>query len=207
MDDGADVIGVLHGERREMLDGVIGGTEETTTGIIRLRALEAQGGLGFPVVSVNDADTKHLFDNRYGTGQSTVDGLLRATNVLVAGRRAVVAGFGWCGRGVASRLRGMGANVIVLEVNPLRALEAGMEGFQVMPVGEAARVGDIFITATGDVNVIRREHVAVMKDGAILANTGHFNVEIDLPGLVDLAVAVAEVRPSAIRYSCTPGRT
>ncbi len=161
---------------------MIGGTEETTTGIIRLRALEAQGGLGFPVVSVNDADTKHLFDNRYGTGQSTVDGLLRATNVLVAGRRAVVAGFGWCGRGVASRLRGMGANVIVLEVNPLRALEAVMEGFQVMPVAEAARVGDIFITATGDVNVVRGEHVAVMKDGAILANTGHFNVEIDLPG-------------------------
>ena len=206
MDDGADVIGVLHGERREMLGGVIGGTEETTTGIIRLRALEAQGGLGFPVVSVNDADTKHLFDNRYGTGQSTVDGLLRATNVLVAGRRAVVAGFGWCGRGVASRLRGMGANVIVLEVNPLRALEAVMEGFQVMPVAEAARVGDIFITATGDVNVIRGEHVEVMKDGAILANTGHFNVEIDLPGLTDLAVGVTEVRPSVQEYLMPDGR-
>ena len=206
MDDGADVIGVLHGERREMLDGVIGGTEETTTGIIRLRALEAQGGLGFPVVSVNDADTKHLFDNRYGTGQSTVDGLLRATNVLVAGRRAVVAGFGWCGRGVASRLRGMGANVIVLEVNPLRALEAVMEGFQVMPVAEAARVGDIFITATGDVNVLRGEHVAAMKDGAILANTGHFNVEIDLPALAALAESVTEVRPSVQEYRMADGR-
>ena len=206
MDDGADVIGVLHGERREMLEGVIGGTEETTTGIIRLRALEAQGGLGFPVVSVNDADTKHLFDNRYGTGQSTVDGLLRATNVLVAGRRAVVAGFGWCGRGVASRLRGMGANVIVVEVNPLRALEAVMEGFQVMPVAEAARVGDIFITATGDVNVLRGEHVAVMKDGAILANTGHFNVEIDLPALAGLAESVTEVRPSVQEYRMADGR-
>jgi adenosylhomocysteinase len=206
MDDGADVIGVLHGERREMLEGVIGGTEETTTGIIRLRALEAQGGLGFPVVSVNDADTKHLFDNRYGTGQSTVDGLLRATNVLVAGRRAVVAGFGWCGRGVASRLRGMGANVIVVEVNPLRALEAVMEGFQVMPVAEAARAGDIFITATGDVNVLRGEHVAVMKDGAILANTGHFNVEIDLPALAALAESVTEVRPSVQEYRMADGR-
>jgi adenosylhomocysteinase len=206
MDDGADVIGVLHGERREMLEGVIGGTEETTTGIIRLRALEAQGGLGFPVVSVNDADTKHLFDNRYGTGQSTVDGLLRATNVLVAGRRAVVAGFGWCGRGVASRLRGMGANVIVVEVNPLRALEAVMEGFAVMPVAEAARVGDIFITATGDVNVLRGEHVAVMKDGAILANTGHFNVEIDLPALAGLAESVTEVRPSVQEYRMADGR-
>ncbi|MBJ7454915.1 MAG: adenosylhomocysteinase [Thermoleophilia bacterium] len=206
MDDGADVIGVLHGERREMLGGVIGGTEETTTGIIRLRALEAQGGLGFPVMSVNDADTKHLFDNRYGTGQSTVDGLLRATNVLVAGRRAVVAGFGWCGRGVASRLRGMGANVIVVEVNPLRALEAVMEGFQVMPVAEAARVGDIFITATGDVNVLRGEHVSVMKDGAILANTGHFNVEIDLPALAALAETVTEVRPSVQEYRMADGR-
>ncbi len=206
MDDGADVIGVLHGERREMLAGVIGGTEETTTGVIRLRALEAQGGLGFPVVSVNDADTKHLFDNRYGTGQSTIDGLLRATNVLVAGRRAVVAGFGWVGRGVASRLRGLGANVIVLEVNPLRALEAVMEGFGVMPVAEAARIGDIFITATGDINVIRPEHVAVMKDGAILANTGHFNVEVDLPGLAAMAEDVQEVRPSVQEYRLADGR-
>jgi adenosylhomocysteinase len=206
MDDGADVIGVLHGERSEMLAGVIGGTEETTTGIIRLRALEAQGGLAFPVVSVNDADTKHLFDNRYGTGQSTIDGLLRATNVLLAGRRAVVAGFGWCGRGVAARLRGMGANVIVLEVNPLRALEAVMEGFQVMPVAEAARLGDIFITATGDINVLRREHMSVMKDGAILANTGHFNVEVDLPGLASLAESVHEVRPSVREYRMPDGR-
>jgi adenosylhomocysteinase len=206
MDDGADVIGVLHGERREELAGVIGGTEETTTGVIRLRALEAQGGLAFPVVAVNDADTKHLFDNRYGTGQSTVDGLLRATNVLLAGRRAVVAGFGWVGRGVASRLRGMGANVIVLEVDPLRALEAVMDGFEVMPLERAARLGDIFITATGDVNVIRPEHMREMKDGAILANTGHFNVEIDVAGLAAMAVAEREVRPSVREYELPGGR-
>ena len=187
MDDGADVVGVLHTDRREMLDGVIGGTEETTTGVIRLRALEAQGGLAFPIVSVNDADTKHMFDNRYGTGQSTVDGLLRATNILLAGRRTVVGGYGWCGRGLASRLRGHGAQVIVTEVDPLRALEAVMDGFQVMPIAEAARVGDVFITATGDVNVIRKEHMRHLKDGAILANTGHFNVELDLPGLAELA--------------------
>ncbi|MGD9571925.1 MAG: adenosylhomocysteinase [Thermoleophilia bacterium] len=206
MDDGADVIGVLHTERREMLDGVIGGTEDTTTGVIRLRALEAAGGLGFPVVSVNDADTKHLFDNRYGTGQSTVDGLLRATNVLVAGRRAVVAGFGWSGRGVASRLRGLGANVIVLEVDPRRALEAVMDGFQVMPVAEAARVGDVFITATGDIDVIRPEHMRVMKDGAILANAGHFDVEIDVPGLAALAVSDREVRPGVREFAMEDGR-
>jgi adenosylhomocysteinase len=206
MDDGADVIGVLHGERREMLDGVIGGTEDTTTGVIRLRALEAEGGLGFPVVSVNDADTKHLFDNRYGTGQSTVDGLLRATNVLVAGRRAVVAGFGWCGRGVASRMRGLGANVIVLEVDPRRALEAVMDGFQVMPVAEAARVGDIFITATGDIDVLRPEHMRVMKDGAILANTGHFNVEIDVAGLAGLAARARDVRAGVREYVMDDGR-
>ncbi len=206
MDDGADVIGVLHNERREMLDGVIGGTEDTTTGVIRLRALEAAGGLGFPVVAVNDADTKHLFDNRYGTGQSTVDGLLRATNVLVAGRRAVVAGFGWSGRGVASRLRGLGANVIVLEVDPRRALEAVMDGFQVMPVAEAARVGDVFITATGDIDVIRPEHMRVMKDGAILANAGHFDVEIDVPGLAALAVSDREVRAGVREFAMEDGR-
>ncbi len=206
MDDGADVIGVLHGERREMLAGVIGGTEDTTTGVIRLRALEAEGGLGFPVVSVNDADTKHLFDNRYGTGQSTVDGLLRATNVLVAGRRAVVAGFGWCGRGVAGRLRGMGANVIVLEVDPRRALEAVMDGFDVMPVAEAARVGEIFITATGDVDVIRPEHMREMRDGAILANTGHFDVEIDVAGLAALAESAREVRPGVREFTLADGR-
>jgi adenosylhomocysteinase len=189
-----------------MLAGVIGGTEETTTGVIRLRALEAQGGLGFPVLSVNDADTKHLFDNRYGTGQSVVDGLLRATNMLIAGKRVVVAGFGWCGRGVASRVRGMGATVIVLEVDPLRALEAVMDGFQVMPAAEAAEIGDVFITATGDVDVIRPEHVASMKDGAVLANAGHFDVELDLPGLAGLAVAVREVRPSVREYQMADGR-
>lgn len=206
MDDGADVIGVLHGERREMLDGVIGGTEDTTTGVIRLRALEAAGGLGFPVVSVNDADTKHLFDNRYGTGQSMVDGLLRSTNVLIAGRRAVVAGFGWSGRGVAGRLRGMGANVIVLEVDPRRALEAVMDGFTVMPAAEAARVGDVFVTATGDIDVIRPEHMRLMKDGAILANTGHFDVEIDVAGLAALAVSQREVRPGVREFRLEDGR-
>jgi adenosylhomocysteinase len=206
MDDGADVIGVLHGDRREMLDGVIGGTEETTTGVIRLRALEAEGGLRFPVLSVNDADTKHLFDNRYGTGQSTVDGLLRATNMLIAGKRVVVAGFGWCGRGIAGRMRGMGATVIVVEVNPLRALEAVMDGFLVMPLAEAAGVGDVFITATGDVNVIRREHFEAMKDGAVLANAGHFNVEIDLPALSALARREREVRPSVRELEMADGR-
>jgi adenosylhomocysteinase len=206
MDDGADVAGVLHGERREMLDGVVGGTEETTTGVIRLRALEAEGGLGFPVLSVNDADTKHLFDNRYGTGQSVVDGLLRATNILIAGKRVVVAGFGWCGRGIASRMRGMGATVIVLEVDPLRALEAVMDGFLVMPVAEAAEAGDVFITATGDVDVIRAEHLARMRDGAVLANAGHFDVELDLDGLAGLAVAVREVRPGVREFEIADGR-
>lgn len=206
MDDGADVAGVLHGERREMLAGVIGGTEDTTTGVIRLRALEAEGRLAFPVLSVNDAATKHLFDNRYGTGQSSVDGLLRATNVLVAGRRAVVAGFGWAGRGVAGRLRGMGANVIVLEVDPLRALEAVMDGFQVMPAEEAARVGDVFVTATGDVSVIRPEHMRLMKDGAILANAGHFDVEIDVAGLTEMAERVTEVREGVREFAMPDGR-
>jgi adenosylhomocysteinase len=206
MDDGADVIGVLHGDRREMLDGVIGGTEETTTGVIRLRALEAEGKLAFPVVSVNDADTKHMFDNRYGTGQSTVDGLLRATNILLAGRTAVVGGYGWCGRGLASRLKGLGAHVVVLEVDPLRALEAVMDGFQVMPIDRAARVGDVFITATGDINVIRREHMEHLKDGAILANTGHFNVELDIPGLTELADSVREVRPMVEEFALRNGR-
>jgi adenosylhomocysteinase len=206
MDDGADVIGVLHGDRREMIEGVIGGTEETTTGVIRLKALQAEGGLAFPVISVNDADTKHMFDNRYGTGQSTIDGLLRATNVLLAGRRVVVGGYGWCGRGLASRLRGMGSLVIVLEVDPLRALEAVMDGFEVMPVADAARIGDIFITATGDINVIRKEHMQNLKDGAILANTGHFNVELDIPGLSELADSVREVRPFVQEYVLGDGR-
>ncbi len=206
MDDGADVIGVLHGDRREMIDGIIGGTEETTTGVIRLKALEAEGKLAFPVIAVNDANTKHMFDNRYGTGQSTLDGLLRATNILIAGRKCVVGGYGWCGRGLASRLKGMGAHVIVLEVDPLAALEAVMDGFEVLPVADAAKVGDIFITATGNIHVLRREHFEHMKDGAIIANTGHFNVEIDIPGLEELADGVREVRPFVQEYALRNGR-
>jgi adenosylhomocysteinase len=200
MDDGADVIGVLHGDRREMLDGIIGGTEETTTGVIRLKALEAEGKLAFPVVAVNEANTKHMFDNRYGTGQSTLDGLLRATNILIAGRKCVVGGYGWCGRGLASRLKGMGAHVIVIEVDPLAALEAVMDGFDVMSVADAAKEGDVFITATGNIHVLRREHFEHMKDGAIIANTGHFNVEIDIPGLDELADGSRE------EYSLRNGR-
>ncbi|MSO44167.1 MAG: adenosylhomocysteinase [Thermoleophilia bacterium] len=206
MDDGADVIGVLHGARREMLDGVIGGTEETTTGVIRLKALEGEGKLAFPVIAVNDAKTKHMFDNRYGTGQSTLDGLMRATNVLIAGRKCVVGGYGWCGRGLASRLKGMGAHVIVIEVNPLAALEAVMDGFEVLTAAEAAKKGDIFITATGNIHVLRREHFEHMKDGAIIANTGHFNVEIDIPGLDELADGSREVRPMVQEYALRNGR-
>src|SRR5881398_2148356 len=187
MDDGADVIGVLHSHRREQLGDIIAGTEETTTGVIRLKALEADGALGFPIIAVNEAKTKHLFDNRYGAGQSTIDGIVRATNVLLAGRTFVVAGYGWVGRGVASRARGMGAHVVVTEVDALNALEAAMDGFEVLPMEQAARIGDIFCTATGDKSVIRREHMEAMKDGAILANTGHFNVEIDIPALRSLA--------------------
>ncbi len=186
MDDGADVIGVLHKSRREQLAEIIGGTEETTTGVIRLKALEAQGELGFPIVAVNEAKTKHLFDNRYGTGQSTIDGIIRATNFLLAGRRFVVAGYGWTGRGVAMRARGMGAHVIVTEVDPMRALEALMDGYEVLPMERAAEVGDVFCTATGDKHVISRATIERMKDGAILANTGHFNVEIDIPALDEL---------------------
>src|SRR6478736_3042811 len=187
MDDGADVIGVLHSARREQLGDIIAGTEETTTGVIRLKALERDGALGFPVIAVNDAQTKHLFDNRYGTGQSTIDGIIRATNVLLAGKRFVVAGYGWVGRGVASRARGMGAHVIVTEVDPMRALEASMDGFEVLTMKAAAKIGDIFCTATGDKNVIAREHYELMKDGAILSNTGHFNVEIEIPALQEMA--------------------
>src|SRR6187431_3626198 len=183
MDDGADVIGILHSARREQLGDVIAGTEETTTGVIRLRALERDGKLGFPVVAVNEARTKHLFDNRYGTGQSTIDGIIRATNVLLAGKRFVVGGYGWVGRGVASRARGMGAHVIVTEVDPMRALEASMDGYEVLTMEKAASIGDIFCTATGDKSVIRKEHFEVMKDGAIVANTGHFNVEIEIGAL------------------------
>ena len=206
MDDGADVIGVLHSARREQLGDVIAGTEETTTGVIRLKALEREGKLGFPVIAVNEAQTKHMFDNRYGTGQSTIDGIIRATNVLLAGGRFVVAGYGWVGRGVAQRARGMGAHVIVTEVNPVRALEAAMDGFEVLPMEKAAEIGDIFCTATGDKNVIGRSHFERMKDGAILANTGHFNVEIEIPALKDLAVETREARAQVDEYTLADGR-
>jgi adenosylhomocysteinase len=206
MDDGADVIGVLHSHRREQLGDVIAGTEETTTGVIRLKALEREGKLGFPVIAVNEAQTKHMFDNRYGTGQSTIDGIIRATNVLLAGGRFVVAGYGWVGRGVANRARGMGAHVIVTEVDPLRALEAAMDGFEVMTMERAAEVGDVFCTATGDKSVIGRAHIERMKDGAILANTGHFNVEIEIPALKELALETREARAMVDEYTMSDGR-
>jgi adenosylhomocysteinase len=206
MDDGADVIGVLHSHRREQLGDVIAGTEETTTGVIRLKALEREGKLGFPVIAVNEAKTKHLFDNRYGTGQSTIDGIIRATNVLLAGRRFVVAGYGWVGRGVALRARGMGAHVIVTEVDAIRALEAAMDGFEVMPMDAAAEVGDIFCTATGDKAVVTRAHMERMKDGAILSNTGHFNVEIEIPALRELAVESREAREFVDEFTLEDGR-
>jgi adenosylhomocysteinase len=194
MDDGADVIGVLHSHRREQLGDIIAGTEETTTGVIRLKALERDGALGFPVIAVNEAKTKHLFDNRYGTGQSTLDGIIRATNVLLAGRKFVVAGYGWVGRGVAMRAKGHGSHVIVTEVDPMRALEAVMDGFEVLTMEKAAAIGDIFCTATGDKHVISRAHMERMKDGAILCNTGHFNVEIEIPALRSLAAETRQAR-------------
>jgi adenosylhomocysteinase len=206
MDDGADVIGVLHSERTDQLSEVIGGTEETTTGVIRLRALEGEGKLGFPIVAVNEAQTKHFFDNRYGTGQSTLDGIIRATNILIAGKRVVVVGYGWCGRGVALRAKGMGAHVIVCEVDPLRALEAVMDGYEVMPGIDAAREGDIFITVTGDMHALGGQHFGVMKSGAIVANSGHFNVEIDIPALLEMAVAHREARPMVEEYELGDGR-
>jgi adenosylhomocysteinase len=206
MDDGADVIGYLHAKRRDQLAEILGGTEETTTGVIRLRALEAQGDLRFPIVAVNEAKTKHLFDNRYGTGQSTIDGIVRATNVLLAGRRLVVAGYGWCGKGIAMRAHGMGAHVVVTEVDPLRALEAAMDGFEVMPMDRAAEVGDIFVTVTGDKAVITRAHLERMKDGAILANSGHFNVEIELPALRELAVESRTTRADVEEFALADGR-
>jgi adenosylhomocysteinase len=206
MDDGADVIGVLHSARREQLGDVIAGTEETTTGVIRLKALERDGKLGFPVIAVNEARTKHLFDNRYGTGQSTIDGIIRATNVLLAGKRFVVAGYGWTGRGVAMRARGMGSHVIVTEVDPLRALEAAMDGYEVLPMDAAAAVGDVFCTATGDKHVITRAHMERMKDGALLANTGHFNVEIEIGALRDLAVETREARAFVDEFTLADGR-
>ena len=195
MDDGADLITTLHGAERPRLPGIIGGTEETTTGVIRLRAMERDGVLAYPIIAVNDADTKHLFDNRYGTGQSTIDGILRATNTLLAGKIIVVSGYGMCGRGVASRARGMGAQVVITEVDALRALEAVMEGYQVLPMSRAAEVGDLFVTVTGNTSVIRKEHFPRMKDGAILANSGHFNVEIDLEALGALSRSRRAVRP------------
>ena len=207
MDDGADVIGVIHATRRELLDSVIAGTEETTTGVIRLRAMQSDGVLGFPVIAVNEAQTKHLFDNRYGTGQSTVDGIIRATNVLLAGRTFVVAGYGWCGRGLAERARGMGAHVIVTEVDPLRALQAAMDGFRVVTMEEAAPLGDIFCTATGVIGVIRGEHFDAMRDGALIANTGHFNVEIDVPALRQRATATSAPRSSVEQFVLADGRT
>ena len=206
MDDGADVIGVLHSARREQLGDIIAGTEETTTGVIRLKALEAEGKLGFPIIAVNEAQTKHLFDNRYGTGQSTIDGIIRATNVLLAGKRFVVAGYGWVGRGVASRARGMGAHVIITEVDPMQALEATMDGFEVLTMERAAEIGDLFCTATGDKHVIARAHMERMKDGAILANTGHFNVEIEIPALRDLAVETRKAREFVEEFTLADGR-
>jgi adenosylhomocysteinase len=206
MDDGADLVSTLHKERRDLLTNIIGGTEETTTGVIRLRAMAADGALTFPIIAVNDAMTKHLFDNRYGTGQSTLDGIIRATNVLLAGKTFVVAGYGWCGRGLASRARGMGANVIVTEIDPLPALEAVMDGFRVMPMSEAACLGDIFCTVTGDLNVLDRSHFEVMKDGAILANSGHFNVEINIPALEELSTSKRLVRPFVDEYVMKDGR-
>ncbi len=194
MDDGADLVSTLHSERKELLDGVMAGTEETTTGVIRLRAMSADGKLEFPVVAVNDSKTKHFFDNRYGTGQSTIDGVLRATNMLIAGATVVIAGYGWCGRGLAVRAKGMGAHVVVTEVDPVKAIEAAMDGFTVMPMSQAAPKGDLFITVTGDIHVIRLEHFKKMKDGAIVCNSGHFNVELDLESLAKAAKKRREVR-------------
>lgn len=201
MDDGADLVGTIHKSRRELLEDIVGGTEETTTGVIRLRAMAADGALAFPVIAVNDSNTKHMFDNRYGTGQSTLDGIVRATNILLAGRNIVVAGYGWCSRGIASRSQGMGANVIVTEIDPLRALEAVMDGFRVMTMDEAAPIGDIFITATGDINVLDERHFARMKHGAIMCNSGHFNVEINIKALEAMSSAKARlVRPYVEEY-------
>ena len=206
MDDGADLVSILHRERPDQLPEITGGTEETTTGVIRLRAMAADEKLGYPIVSVNDARTKHLFDNRFGTGQSTIDGIIRATNFLLAGRVVVVCGYGMCGRGVTARARGFGAQVVVTEVSPTAALEAAMEGYRVMPLREAARVGDIFVTVTGDTSVVRREHLEVMKDGAVLANSGHFDVEIDKGALEELASSKRRLRESVDEYRMPDGR-
>lgn len=206
MDDGADLVSTIHQDYRDLIPEIIGGTEETTTGVIRLRAMAADNMLAFPVIAVNDAMTKHFFDNRYGTGQSTIDGIIRATNVLLAGKSFVVAGYGWCGRGLASRARGMGANVIVTEIDPLKALEAVMDGYRVMPMNDAVKIGDFFCTLTGDINVIDRHHFEVMKDGAIVSNSGHFNVEINIPSLDEMAVDKQLVRPFVEQYTLKDGR-
>ena len=206
MDDGADLVSTLHSKRQDLLGNIIGGTEETTTGVIRLRSMADKNVLQYPIIAVNDANTKHLFDNRYGTGQSTIDGILRATNALLAGTNFVVAGYGWCGRGVSLRARGAGAKVIVCEVDPLRALEAVMDGFQVMALRDAAAVGDIFVTVTGDKNVISRDHFLKMKDGAIVANSGHFNVEIDIPALEELSDQKKEIREFVEEYTLKNGQ-
>ena len=206
MDDGADTVGVIHSQRMDLAPNVIAGTEETTTGVIRLKSMEKAGVLKYPIIAVNDADTKHFFDNRYGTGQSTVDGILRATNLLLAGARFVVCGYGWCGRGVAMRARGAGANVTVVETDPLKGLEAVMDGYTVLPMLEAARLGEIFVTVTGNIHIIRREHFEVMRDGAVLCNSGHFNVEIDIPALESLAKDHSPVRDLVEEYRLRDGR-
>jgi adenosylhomocysteinase len=206
-DDGADLVSTLHTKREDLISGVIGGTEETTTGVIRLRSMEKSGALKYPIIAVNDAQTKYLFDNRYGTGQSTVDGITRATNILWAGKNVVICGYGWCGHGIAMRAKGLGAHVIITEVEPVRALEAVLDGYRVMPLMEAARIGDIFITISGDKNVIDRAHLEVMKDGAMVANSGHFNVEINIPALESLSRNRREVRPFVEEFSLVDGRT
>ncbi len=207
MDDGADLVSTIHGERKDLIEGIIGGTEETTTGVIRLKAMAEDGVLRFPLIAVNDAKTKHFFDNRYGTGQSTLDGIIRATNRLIAGSVFVVCGYGWCSRGLAMRASGMGANVIITEVDPLRGLEAVMDGYRVMPLAEAAEIGDFFCTLTGDINVIRREHFRKMKDGAIVSNSGHFNVELDLDGLKEIATYRGRIREYIDQYELENGRS
>jgi adenosylhomocysteinase len=206
MDDGADLVSTLHSQRKNLLEHVIGGTEETTTGVIRLKSMARNKVLRYPIIAVNDANTKHLFDNRYGTGQSTIDGILRATNILLAGMNFVIAGYGWCGRGIAMRAEGEGARVIICEVDPLRALEAVMDGFQVMPLREAAKIGDVLVTTTGDKNVINRDHFLRMKDGAIIANSGHFNVEIDIPTLEKMSQKKRKIRDFVEEYSLKNGR-
>jgi adenosylhomocysteinase len=206
LDDGADLVGTLHSKRKEQLKTVKGGTEETTTGVVRLRAMEKDNSLKYAIIAVNDAYTKYLFDNRYGTGQSTIDGVIRATNILLAGKTFVVGGYGWCSRGIALRAQGLGANVIVTEVKPLRALEAAMNGLRVMPIAEAAALGDLFVTATGDINVIRKEHMKKMKDGAIIANSGHFNVEISLKGLESLSKSRRTLRPNLEEFTLEDGK-